>query len=116
MHNRFIVNTAFATAGVVVDPVIETNSILTLGLSVLEGDVCSIMPGALVAELRAYGELEAVPLCGPEVLTAIGFMFAFTDRPTQAVRVALELANNPEWLAQLRSHTGALQPLQTPQS
>lgn len=112
MHNRFIVDAAFAKAGVVVEPVIETNSILTLGLSVLEGDICSILPGALVGVLRGYGELEAVPLSGPEVLTAIGFMFAFTDRPSQAVRVALDLARDPEWLAHLRSHTGALLPLQ----
>ena len=48
MHNRHIVDEAFAQAGVVVRPVIETNSVLTLMLTVLEGEggggVCSVMP------------------------------------------------------------------------
>ena len=34
MHNRVIIDTAFAEAGAVIKPVIETNSILTLALSV----------------------------------------------------------------------------------
>ena len=47
MHNRTLVNAAFAAAGEAVKPVIETNSILTLMLCVSAGQVCSIVPGAL---------------------------------------------------------------------
>ena len=108
MHNRSIVDHAFQQGGVTVKPIIETNSILTLGLSVIVGDVCSILPSAMVGVLRGYRELEAVPLISPTVLTPIGFMFAYTDRPSQAVRVALDLAKDPEWLSHLASHTGAL--------
>lgn len=112
MHNRAIVDAAFAQAGVTVKPVVETNSVLTLGLSVLVGEVSSILPGALVAVLRGYAELEAVPLIGPEVLTPIGFMFSFTDRPSHTLRAALNMAEDPLWKLHATAHTGLLKPAQ----
>jgi DNA-binding transcriptional LysR family regulator len=109
MHNRTIVEATFKQNGIHVKPVIETNSILTLGLTVLVGNVCSILPGALVAVLRGYSELEAVPLVEPDVLTPIGFMFANTERPSNAMRVTLALANDPDWLTHMMAHVGLLQ-------
>src|ERR1035437_1449102 len=44
MHNRAIIDDAFLQAGVKVKPVIETNSILTLGLSVLVGEEAASCP------------------------------------------------------------------------
>jgi DNA-binding transcriptional LysR family regulator len=108
MHNRAIVDAAFLQAGVKVQPVIETNSILTLGLSVAVGEVSSILPGALVGVLRGYTELEAVPLSDPDVLTPIGFMYGVTDRPSHTLRAALEMAQDPAWSHHVRSHTGLL--------
>ncbi|MDD2918384.1 LysR substrate-binding domain-containing protein [Rhodoferax sp.] len=105
MHNRTIVDSTFRQLGIHVKPVIETNSILTLGLIVLAGEVCSILPGALVAVLRGYPELEAVPLVTPEVVVPIGFMCASTDRPSNAMRVTLSMANEPAWLAHIATHT-----------
>jgi DNA-binding transcriptional LysR family regulator len=110
MHNRTIVEATFKQVGIHVQPVIETNSILGLGLTVLVGNVCSILPGALVAVLRGYSELEAVPLVEPDVLTPIGFMFANSDRPSNAMRVTLSLANDPDWLTHVMAHVGLLQP------
>ncbi|TXT37595.1 MAG: LysR family transcriptional regulator [Comamonadaceae bacterium] len=106
MHNRTIVDAAFKQLGLSVKPVIETNSILTLGLTVLVGEVCSILPGALVAVLSAYAELEAVPLVEPDVLTPIGFMWADSGRPSNALRAALGLADDAAWLAHLAAHVG----------
>jgi len=109
MHNRSIVDKAFHQAGVRVRPVIETNSILTLGLTVLVGEVNSVLPGALVGVLRGYPELEAVPLAQPQVLTPIGLMFADTDRPSHTLRAALEMAHDNGWLDELKAHSGSLQ-------
>lgn len=110
MHNRAIVDAAFKQAGAkTVKPVIETNSILTLSLTVLVGEVSSILPGALVDVLRGYPELEAVPLTGPEVLTPIGFMYVGTDRPSHALRAALDMANDPVWQQHVAAHAGLLQ-------
>lgn len=108
MHNRTIVDAAFKQAGITIKPVIETNSILTLGLTVLVGEVSSILPGALVGVLRGYSELEAVPLSAPEVLTPIGFMYSFNDRPSHALRAALNMASDSMWLQHVVSYAGLL--------
>ncbi|HEY1104495.1 MAG TPA: LysR substrate-binding domain-containing protein [Burkholderiaceae bacterium] len=108
MHNRTIIDSAFAVAGAQVKPAIETNSILTLGLSVVAGAVYSVLPGALVGVMRGYGELEALPLVHPEMLTPIGFMVALTDRPSRTLEAALELATDPAWLAHAAAHSGLL--------
>ena len=52
MHNRTMVERAFKEAGAVSKPAMETNSVLALALSVADGDVCTIMPGALVGAMR----------------------------------------------------------------
>lgn len=110
MHNRTIIDSAFAMAGVEVKPAIETNSILTLALSVVAGEVCSVLPGALVGAVRGYRELEALPLSSPEVRTPIGFMVAVTDRASRTLEAALALAGDADWLSQASAHSGLLAP------
>ena len=108
MHNRSIVDAAFRTAGVEVAPAIETNSVMTLVLSVLDGDVCAVLPGALVAVARAYAGLEALPLREPEVHTPIGFMVATAAPPTRALEAALTLAQDGAWLRHAAAHSGLM--------
>lgn len=108
MHNRTLVDAAFMAAGTAVRPVIETNSILTLALSVVAGDVCSVLPGALVGAVRGYRELEAAPLAHPEVLTPVGFMIPPGDRASRTQEAALALAREPGWLAHVATNSGAL--------
>jgi DNA-binding transcriptional LysR family regulator len=98
MHNRTIVDAAFAQAGLEVRPAIETNSIVTMVLSVLDGEVAAVLPGALMALVRGYPGLEALPLREPEVRTPIGFMIAPGARPSRALEAALALANDRAWL------------------
>ena len=108
MHNRTIVDAALTTAGVSVKPAIETNSILTMVLSVAAGSVCSVMPGALVGAVRSYRELEALPLVSPEVRTPIGFMSHAAARPSRALEAALQFAQDAIWLQHVASHSGQL--------
>ncbi len=108
MHNRTLVDKAFATAGVQPQPVIETNSILALALTVVVGDVCSVLPGALVGVVRGYRELEALPLRNPQVLTPVGFMLQAGDRPSRAMEAAIVLAREPHWLAHAAANSGVL--------
>ena len=98
MHNRTIIDSAFVTAGVSVQPALETNSVLTLLLSVVEGNLCSVMPGALIGAVRAHNQLEALPLTGPAVRTPIGFMAQASARPSRAMEAALALAQDSSWL------------------
>jgi DNA-binding transcriptional LysR family regulator len=111
MHNRTIVDAAFAAAGCTVNAAIETNSILTMALSVVAGQVCSVMPGALVSAVRGYRELEALPLVDPQVMTPISFMVHATARPSRTMKVALALAHDRAWLQHAASHTGLMVPI-----
>jgi len=109
MHNRTIVDRAFTAAtGQPVSPAIETNSILTLALSVAAGRVCSVMPGALLSFVRDYRELEALPLVGPQVEVPIAFLVHDTNRPSRTLEAALRLAQDEAWLAQAVGHSGLL--------
>lgn len=108
MHNRTVVDAAFTTAGTPVKPAIETNSILTMALSVVAGDVCSVMPGALVGTVRGYRELEALPLIGPELRTPIGFMLHGTAQASRALKAAMAFAQDSTWLHHAAAHSGLL--------
>ncbi len=108
MHNRTIIDQALRTTGTPVAPAIETNSVLALALAVIAGQVCSVLPGAMVAAVRGYRELEALPLVEPEVRTPIGFMTQAGVRPSRALQAGLDLLQTPEWAAQVEQHSGAL--------
>lgn len=108
MYNRTIVDAAFLEAGAPVKPVIQTNSILTLALSVVVGDVCSVLPSALLGAVRGYRELEALPLISPEVRTAIGFMIQGGDRTSRTLDAALTMAQDAAWLRHAAAHSGLL--------
>lgn len=106
MHNRTIIDRAFATAGAHPSPVIETNSILTLALSVLAGRVCSIMPGALMSAVKGHAELEARPLVSPQLEISMAFMLHDTNRPSRTLQAALAFAQSEAWLRHAAEHAG----------
>ena len=108
MHNRTIVDAAFASVGEVPQPALETNSILTMALSVAVGAVSSVLPGALVSVVRNYRELEALPLHSPHIQTPIGLMSHASVRPTRALEAALVLAQDQAWLQHASAHSGLL--------
>ena len=58
--------------------------------------------------MRGYGELEALPLVDPQLLTPVGFMFPAGDRPSRTQEAAFALAREPDWLAQVAANSGAL--------
>lgn len=108
MHNRTIIDRAFVTAGAHPSPAIETNSILTLALSVVAGRVCSVMPGALVSAVKGHPELEALPLMSPQVEVPIAFMLHDTNRPSRTLEAALAFAQDETWLLHVAEHAGML--------
>src|ERR1035441_147457 len=108
MHNRTIIDAAFRKAGFDVKPAIETHSIVTIVLSVLGGEVCAVLPGALMALVRGYKELEALPLREPEVRTPIGFMMVKGTRESRTLEAALTLATDGAWLHHAAAQGGIL--------
>ena len=113
MYNRHIVDAAFKEAlgqnGTQVRPVLQTNSMLSLALSALGGEVACILPGALVGVVRPYKELTARPLISPKVSTTLGFMVQSAERLSRTQEAALALAQDPKWLGLARAHSGLLQ-------
>jgi DNA-binding transcriptional LysR family regulator len=113
-HNRAIVDGAFAAAGTPIRPALETNSILSMALSVLAGELCSVMPGALVGAVRGHRGLEALPLVEPRIPTPIGFMTHASARRSRALEAALALAREEDWLRHAAAHAGLLRPEESP--
>jgi len=105
MHNRTIVDRAFAAAGATVQPAIETNSTVTLVMSVLAGQVCSVLPGALLGTVHGQGDLEALPLVEPHVEVPIAFLVHKSNRPSRTLDAAITFAEHPDWLAQALMHS-----------
>lgn len=108
MHNRSLVDGAFRAAGATVMPAMETDSVLTLALSVVAGQLCSVLPGALVDAVRGHDGLEALPLTAPVLTTPIGFMSHRQVQPTRALDAALALAQDADWLQHAAAHSGLL--------
>ncbi|WIT12845.1 LysR family transcriptional regulator [Paucibacter sediminis] len=108
MHNRSIVDRAFAAAGARVQPAIESNSTVTLVTSVLAGRVCSILPGALLDTVQGHPGLEARPLIAPQIRVPIALMVHNTNRPSRTLAAALDFAQQADWLASAARHAGLL--------
>ena len=82
--------------------------IMTRSASRTLTSVSSEMPGALVAAVRGYRELEALPLVSPQVRTPIGFMRHAQARASRAMEAALVLAEDGHWLRHAATHSGLM--------
>ena len=124
MHNRVILDEVFRGLGLDVKPVLETNSVLALGVAVQAGAVAAVLPGALVGTLggaqpgmqqgmqagmqAGQGALLARPLVAPALRTPIGFMTARAVQGSRTLNAALALAQDAAWLAEAAAHSGPL--------
>lgn len=112
MHNRTVIDEAFAAVDRAVQPAMETNSVLTLVMAVAQAgegaDMVSVLPGAMVATVRHMPGLLARPLRSPELVTPIGFMAQQGAAPTRALQAALDLQQDAAWRSQCLRHAGAL--------
>ena len=82
-------------------PALETNSVLALVAALGEGSLAAVLPGALLDVAGGLTPLQVQPLVEPTVRTPIGFMTAAAARTTPALRAALALAQDANWLQQI---------------
>lgn len=108
MHFRALIDEAFASAGVQPVPALETNAVLALLVAVQQGTLAAVLPGALVAVVRALPGLVARPLVSPVLGTPIAWLSSGSSRPTLALQAALALAQQADWRAEVALHSGAL--------
>ncbi|GAB2836057.1 LysR family transcriptional regulator [Comamonas piscis] len=108
MHNRQIVERSFASVGVAVQPAMETNSVQALLQAVGEGQMASIVPGAVLATVRNTPGLRAWPLVDPVVESEVGFLYQPSQQAMPALAAACALMAQAEWREQCLLHAGAL--------
>jgi DNA-binding transcriptional LysR family regulator len=106
MHNRTIIDRAFAAAGAKVQPAIESNSTVTLVLSVQTGRVGSILPGSLLDQVRGDAGIEVLPLVEPRIEVPIAFLVHNLNPPSRTLSAALDFAQDPQWLAHASANSG----------
>lgn len=108
MHNRQIVERSFASVGVAVQPAMETNSVQALLQAVGEGQMASIVPGAVLATVRNTPGLRAWPLVDPVVESEVGFLYQPSQQAMPALAAACALMAQADWREQCLLHAGAL--------
>ena len=108
MHHRALLDRVFASLGLQVRPVLETDSVPALVVAVQAGPLAAVMPGALVATVAPQQGLCVSPLTEPDLRTPIAWMSSTRVRPSRALEAALALAAGAPWLQHARSFSGAL--------
>lgn len=115
MHFRALADEAFASAGAVPQPALETNSVLALLMAVQPAaqagpatGLAAVLPGALVSVARSRPGLVARPLVSPVLHTPVGFLTNAAGRPTLALQAALAVAARDDWHGLVAAHSGAL--------
>jgi DNA-binding transcriptional LysR family regulator len=74
MQNRRIIDTQFSAAGVKVDAVIETNSLVTLWSHIRFGHWSTIVPQTFLLLLDRKHDLVSIPLIEPEAFHILGLV------------------------------------------
>jgi DNA-binding transcriptional LysR family regulator len=105
MHNRTIIDQAFAEVGCQVKPAMETDSIVTLLMSAQLGDVCGILPAALIRLVGHIADVEVRLLVNPSRGVPVGFLTLEGGRPSRALQAALAFINSPAWENELKKQT-----------
>lgn len=101
MQNRRILNDAFAQAGVVPEPVVETNSISTLFAHAGAG-LAAVSSHSWLHAIPLPPGLRAVPLTGPTVRHVVGLVAAAGRQQTPVVAELLGLFGPLELDAELQ--------------
>jgi DNA-binding transcriptional LysR family regulator len=104
MQNRRIVDTIFSSAGVAVDPILETNSLVTLQSHLRQGEWSTVLPHTIAYLLGDTPDLVMLPLTEPTITHEIGLIVPDRDTVTpvaaaliaEAVHVDIESAIQPK--------------------
>jgi DNA-binding transcriptional LysR family regulator len=94
MHNRWIIEDAFAKAGCVVEPQVQSNSILTLYSHVRMGNWATIAP-SFHAQLTGIPDgVRALTLTTPEIQSPVGLIWRNTSPLSPIIKAFLSVTDN----------------------
>ncbi|WP_300436496.1 LysR family transcriptional regulator [uncultured Mameliella sp.] len=92
MQNRRIINRLFIKNGVRPSACIETNSVIALVASVIEGHCITVLPGDLARFLAAGKDIALVPLQGAGRYHKVGLILPHRDPRTPVLQALLKEA------------------------
>lgn len=76
MQNRRIIDRIFAEAGLTVEPILESNSIVVLSTHLRTGMWSTVMPKIMADALDFPPNIRTIPIVAPEISTLIGLVVA----------------------------------------
>lgn len=79
MQNRRIIDHIFAEAGITVEPMLESNSIVVIASHLTAGVWSTIMPKIMAESLSLPPSVRTIPIVAPEMSTLIGLVVAPRD-------------------------------------
>lgn len=94
MHNRWIIDDAFARVGCSVNPQVQSNSILTLYSHVRMGGWATIAPTTHVQLAGIPDGIRSLPLTEPDVYNKIGLVWRDTSPLSPLIQSFLEIAKS----------------------
>lgn len=109
MQNRRIIDTQFTAAGVKVDAVIETNSLVTLWSHIRFGHWSTIVPQTFLLLLERQHGLVSIPLVEPEAFHTLGLVAAEREPLPPLSRALLDFAQGLDFSAQIERRIAQIQ-------
>ncbi len=79
MQNRRIIDRIFKEAGVGVEPILESNSLVVLATHLRKGLWSSVMPRIVAESLGLPANILSIPIVAPEMSTLIGMVVSVRD-------------------------------------
>ena len=97
MHNRKLIDVFFKKNNVDIEPVMQTDSIFSLLLSVQSSDLATILSGPTAKFAKTNHELSVRELTDPAESTAIGIMIPSSNRLSIVQHAVEEFASSDKW-------------------
>jgi len=101
MQNRRIVDAQFRAAGVQVDAVMETNSLVTLWSHLLFGQLSTVVPQTFLLLIEHRRGLVSIPLVEPETFHTLGLASADREPLAPLPRALLDFAQGLNLTAEI---------------
>ena len=97
MHNRRLIDTFFKKNNIEIEPVMQTDSIFSLLLSVQASNLATILSGPTAKFAKVNKELSVRELTNPAESTAIGIMIPSNNRLSIVQYAVEEFASSDKW-------------------
>lgn len=89
MQNRRIVSEHLANAGIDVNPMLQTSSLIVLLSHVMRGDWVTILPQTGIEMFLDAGQLTAIPLVSPSTAHNVGLIAPYREPHTPVLQALL---------------------------